>query len=863
MEVRRNPRTSTAVGRQTFAQAEQTDYRPLLQGAADLKAGLDASRRERQSFTLQKRLLEETNALQQDLEERRRDPNTDPTQLALDADLFYTGRVNAAVDEYREQGFDSDLVNQFFMGMGRVRNQLSDVALTYQQEALRGRAVSDVGQLLEEGTRQVVNNVDDYDIAASFIEDTINRNPDLTEEQREALISDVRPSLRAAAAQSWAMENPQSLIEQLDPDGRWRKAQEVPVTGSAASVVAALPETDPANRIVNYVAREANGISAVPDDVTTLGQLYAFQRELVRGNTRAGVPDNENSSAVGVYQIVSRTLQGYAEKLYGADWRDQPFDFTRQDEIARAIFEENNGSATALKNQWVSLTLQEAEQIRKQPWEEARKLIARKESSADLSDLVGQPERVPQSGDVQTIDLPASGAGQSSNLTEPAPQAELHPVLRDLSGDERLRLLQVASANIQKNTASQKAALDILIQNVKAEALANGQVASPIPADDEIMQVYGAVAGPQVISDLRQTVQLGQQLKTFAVMHPDQINAQVERLRPQPGSPTFATDNELFEAAQRAQEQILKQRAEDPAAYVLQNFPSVIAAAERGTGAYYAAMDRALESLGIDPTRTSPLPKAARDTLINQWPTMAPVAKREWFQDNFRTMGEARLKAFARGAEGTSMEEELRLYALLREQVPDRVIDEVFTGRDIIAKDPARRPSTEQVTQLFRRSNFNAVLSMAPDASAALQDAAAAIYAARGGRIEPTLDQEAYKKAVATALGGASPFNAAKGAVEDYTIPPRGTTEAQFTNWVEQLQPNELTNLSVEGLPPKYADLTTGVRLSDIIDDGVFVMWAPGLYRIRMASDGGYLKTETGRSFIVRLTPDVIMGRNR
>jgi hypothetical protein len=220
-------------------------------------------------------------------------------------------------------------------------------------------------------------------------------------------------------------------------------------------------------------------------------------------------------------------------------------------------------------------------------------------------------------------------------------------------------------------------------------------------------------------------------------------------------------------------------------------------------------------------------------------------------------MGEDRLADFARGAEGTDMEEELKIYAFARSNVSPPVMDEIFRGRDAIKKDPAKRPSAEKVTQLFRTSGFKAVQAMEPNASAALQEAAAALYVAKGGDatlLNPTL----YKQALSQALGGSLPADLSKGAAKDYTILPPRVSETKFTGWLEQLQPGELTTLSREKTQPLYGDLKTTVTLNDIIDDGVFVMITPGSYGIKMASDGRFLKTATGRNFVVRLKPQDI-----
>lgn len=135
-------------------------------------------------------------------------------------------------------------------------------------------------------------------------------------------------------------------------------------------------------RIMNYQARDA-GFIAVPDSVKTLGGASDFAISV----NRAGVP----SSAMGLYQIVGETLRSYAPKVFGQNWRNIEFNAQNQDKLAEAIFNSNRGSAQALRNQWVSLSPQQAEQVRKMPWAQARQYIAAGESGGNPATLlIGQ-----------------------------------------------------------------------------------------------------------------------------------------------------------------------------------------------------------------------------------------------------------------------------------------------------------------------------------------------------------------------------------------------------------------------------------------------------------------------------------------
>jgi hypothetical protein len=147
---------------------------------------------------------------------------------------------------------------------------------------------------------------------------------------------------------------------------------------------AASSSTGDPSRIMNYEAR-AVGFNTMPAGVRTIGDASEFAKRV----NAAGA----DSSAMGLYQIVGQTMRGkggkngVAERVFGKDWRKVEWNVANQDKMAEYIFKNNIGSASALKKQWVSLSLSEAERVRKMPWKEARQIIARKESGGNPAAL--------------------------------------------------------------------------------------------------------------------------------------------------------------------------------------------------------------------------------------------------------------------------------------------------------------------------------------------------------------------------------------------------------------------------------------------------------------------------------------------
>jgi len=185
-----------------------------------------------------------------------------------------------------------------------------------------------------------------------------------------------------------------------------------------------------AARIMNYEARAA-GFGSVPASVKTLGQASDFARQV----NKAGVA----SSAMGVYQIVGSTLRSYAPEVLGPNWQKEAYSVENQDKIARAIFEDNRGSAAALQKQWVSLSRADAERVRKMPWEQARNEISSRESSSQASALLGAAM-----GDAGTqSDRQTSRAAATQEITNQVPLAKIFSESIGDKGSNNVRAVAV------------------------------------------------------------------------------------------------------------------------------------------------------------------------------------------------------------------------------------------------------------------------------------------------------------------------------------------------------------------------------------------------------------------------------------
>jgi hypothetical protein len=116
-----------------------------------------------------------------------------------------------------------------------------------------------------------------------------------------------------------------------------------------------------------------------PVSQMTMGELFNYQRSVMVPETaRRGVGGGEGSSAAGAYQIVSRTLERAAPKVFGDNWRNMVFTPQAQDQLGKFLFEEAKANGTDLHKVWEGLPA--GTSAKNMTWEQARNMITRVES---------------------------------------------------------------------------------------------------------------------------------------------------------------------------------------------------------------------------------------------------------------------------------------------------------------------------------------------------------------------------------------------------------------------------------------------------------------------------------------------------
>ena len=449
-----------------------------------------------------------------------------------------------------------------------------------------------------------------------------------------------------------------------------------------------------------------------------------------------------------------------------------------------------------------------------------------------------------------------------------------NPVLDRMTGPQRLAVLQRARSELAKYQAENRAAVDVKIANEQAARLTDGEFAGEAATDAEIRAVYPPAIAEQKIREQQEIRRIGPFVKEMKMMTPQQIAEQLELLRPKDtASPTYATELQTFNLAQKAAQQNLELREKDPTAYTYGAFPNIakaLSSAESSSDrkAAYAALENAYNKLGVPAGQRTLFTKEMAAQTVERYKTMTPQQKvamvEQWTAEMPSNLMANTLSQLSK----SGIIDDVNLFAALVGHPNYRsLMTNVLAGQDIINADTARRPHPQVVNGVYRDKLGPALGSLNPEVSQMYKSSANALYVYMGGKPNSAeFDSDLYERALRMVVGGIDGredtgiINMGGTKVSDNTILPPGITQGQFENWIDGLAVGDLTRLSLGKKPPATAT-GKGVPTQDIINFGVFVMVAPGRYVIKMNNTGGMLLDTSGSPFIVHVTPNTVRDR--
>lgn len=823
---------------------------------------LDKKSQREQQFQLNKRLIEETNALNADYDER-------VTAAPLGAEGFttqimqdYGERFKSVLEEYEAQGFDKDLLNDFSLRLESVRSDFGAKALGFQRQSKIDKATEDLDASSVSISQYVTANPATLESGLNELREQIELMP-VEAGVKEKLFDNYREVIRRGAAQGLALREPELVVNLLDP-------QRLEIEG---------------------------GVPIGNSQVFDMNSYLAKTRGAESGGNDAARA--MTSSAEGRYQFLDSTWLQFYRKTFPNDTATDAEILAKrkngetQEAVMRTFTETNiaglqeNGVPISASSVYLAhfLGLGDAVKAYKfDPDTPIRTVVSIRSIAAnpavfDDIDNVGDLIRWAQSkmgdeGPIAQATDPIIRLVRDENFN-PETHTTGNIVLDQMSGPERMQVLGWAKEELNRRNIQIKAGLDVTHENIINSFWTTGEFAGQIPPEETYIQVYGEIAGKQKFAEVTAAQEGGKLVQDFKTMSNAEIQLRLQELEPSSTSPTYSRELEGYQTVQRAAKQVIEARERDPAAYVYSAFPNISQMMEEAETpeqrkAAYAAMAKAYDQLGVPNNQRTAFSEEQMEALGNQYRGAAPEQKLGIIKSWLDEMGPQLAGTTLGRAVGSQAADDLALYAFIARGGGDRLFIQVLQGKDIIKGDPARKPNAGTINNTFREAVGSSINNLSPTMSRAVNEAAAAVYVYNGGFTEqgqPT-DKALYESALRQVLGG-DPDNSDTGwadmtgwfsKVDDITILPPKVTKQEFENWVDQLAPRDLTRLSVDQSPPIYS---TGQEalIEDIIDKGVFVLVSPGEYGIKMEDDGNYLGTASGKPFRVRVTPQIIRQR--
>lgn len=126
-------------------------------------------------------------------------------------------------------------------------------------------------------------------------------------------------------------------------------------------------------------------LPAKPVSASTIGEVADWGKNVLIPATKGTLKESPGlgTSAVGKYQFTQETLNDYAPKVLGKDWKSQPFSPENQDKLAEALF--NDRKAGNLKQTWQGLPNTAAGAYKDVPWSQMKEIISAVESPSNAT----------------------------------------------------------------------------------------------------------------------------------------------------------------------------------------------------------------------------------------------------------------------------------------------------------------------------------------------------------------------------------------------------------------------------------------------------------------------------------------------
>lgn len=214
MRVPVNPQTSVPSGTLGYERA------------ADVSSGLAAigkvvndyaeyaadEQKKRELFDVQRLLVDETNNIQTDFEDRQRTAKEpwSPT-FVPQINTAYTTRHADMVKALREKGYSDDAVNEFATRLGAIRGQYIAKAIDFREKSNFTKVVSDSDDLATNLSQYASNNPDGVQSALNEMELALSHST-LSKPEQIAIFDKEKKTILQGAREGYAIQHPEAVL---------------------------------------------------------------------------------------------------------------------------------------------------------------------------------------------------------------------------------------------------------------------------------------------------------------------------------------------------------------------------------------------------------------------------------------------------------------------------------------------------------------------------------------------------------------------------------------------------------------------------------------------------------------------------
>lgn len=779
----------------------------LAQTSALLKANAARNvqqKKSRDSFDLQKQIAQHSQDITIDFDRRKEEAEAGAPDFTSAVLADYEGQHAQLLTEWQEAGYDEDAVNKAELRLAGIRGNLAVNAVNFENKAYKSKVNTDFAEMGTSLSKSVRDNplmlegaLDDLDESVQLIEGVEADTLTAYYQREEA-------KLVEAAALGLTLNEPRTIVDTIAPE---EKAPAAVGSTSQGQWQDNGAWADAPKGSYTY-ADNAGGI---------VSELIPAARITDQGLRTSNIGEKtshhkKSTAAVDVAPIKEMNFREFVETFTEAGYT-----------VIEAIDEVKTPSKNATGAHWHIVLGKPTEPAKTEVTEITEEVLNR-------------------------------------------PEIKNHPILSKLTSAQLYQTLQRARAEVNRTEVKSTAAFSVNVSNNVA-AMEAGVTVPEIPYAEFTQNIKDPVKAEQAFATYQQQRQVGKLVNDMGTLSPAVIAARVTALKPTDiNDPAYAVKLKAFTSAQKAAAATQKARAADPAGYVMQNFPDV--AQTEDTKLRTSQLERAYEKLGIPAADRAPFTEAQAEKMSESYKNL-PAADQLGFIKSMRLqMGNLFSNGMAQLAKSGIGDDVMAIRPLLGQPSLNTTAVRILQGKKIMEEDTARRLPRSEANKRFSSAMGASVNTLSPRMSEAYKSAAMAHYIASGGPVDSLeFDDDRYTQSLRDVLGatpgteGGFIENSGAGKASGITILPPTVTEEQYTNWKERLQAGDLTALSRTGESPMFVGQGGKLEpllIEDIIEEGVFVQLAPGVYGLQMPTDGKLAITPSGGPFQFSLGPKII-----